>query len=70
MSNLISLCTAVPNTVAGKLINIVSGFKNIYQIIIYVLCSAHEKFGISIKAVRKSKFRATPGENNALAVLK
>ena len=58
MSNLISLCTAVPNTVARKLINIVSGFKNIYQIIIYALCSAHEKF------------RAKPGEKNALAVPK
>ena len=65
MSNLISLATAVPNTVAGKLINVVSGFKNIYKIIIYVLCSADVKFGVSIKAVPKSKFTAKPGEKNA-----
>ena len=65
MSNLISLFTAALNTVAGKLINIVSGFKNIYQIITYALCSAHKKFGVSIKAVPKSKFTAKPGEKNA-----
>ena len=64
MSNLISLSTAVPDTMAGKLINIVSGFKNIYQIIIYALCSAHEKFGMSIKAVPKSKFPAKLGGKN------
>ena len=65
MSNLISLATAVSNTVAGKLINIASGFKNIYQIISFVLCSAHVKFGVSIKAVPKSKFTAKRGEKNA-----
>ena len=43
---LISRSTAVPDTFAGKLINIVSGFENIYQIITYALSSAHEKFGI------------------------
>ena len=65
MSNLISLSTAVPNKVARKLINIVSGFKNIYQIIIYAFCSAHVKFGRSIKAVPKSKFPAKPCGKNA-----
>ena len=46
-SNLISRSTVVPNTFAGKLINIVSGsVKNIYQIIMYALSSAHEKFGV------------------------
>ena len=45
-SSLISHSTAVPNTVAGKLINIVSAFSNIYLIIIYALSSAHEKFGV------------------------
>ena len=62
MSNLISRSTAVPNTVAGKLINIVSGFENIYQIIINALSSAHEKFGVWIK------FPAKPGEKNAWTV--
>ena len=45
-SNLTSRSTAVPNTVPGKLMNIISGFQNIYIIIIYALSSAHEKFGV------------------------
>ena len=49
-SNLITRSTAVPNTFTGKLINIVSGFENIYQIIIYALSSEHEMFGVWIKA--------------------
>ena len=65
MSNLKSLSTAVSNTVARKLINIVSGLKNIYQTISYALCSAHVKFGVLIKAVPKSKFTAKPGKKNA-----
>ena len=53
---MIKLLLLLINTVAGKLINVVSGFENIYQIINYALSSAHEKFGVSIKAVPKSKF--------------
>ena len=63
-SNLISRSTTVPNTVPGKLINIVSGFQNIYTITIYALRSAHEKFGVWIKAVPKSRFPAKPGGKN------
>ena len=57
MSNLISnYSVAIPNTVPGKPINIVSGFQNIYIIIIYALSSAHEKFSVCTKAIPNSKF--------------
>ena len=35
-----------------------------YVVIIYALCSVHEKFGVSIKVAPKAKFPAGLGEKN------
>ena len=54
-SNLISRSKAIPNVVPGRLINSAGGFQNIYIILIYALSSAHEKLGVWIKPIPKSK---------------
>lgn len=45
-SKLISPSKAVLNTVSGKIIQIISGFQNIYLTMIYALSSVHEKFDV------------------------